>query len=116
MKTLLLDIETWDLVLDVNGNIALADVPYALAQDAASAIRTFLGECWYNTTIGVPYFPTLLGQPPNLQLIKSKLEGAAKTVPDVVSAKCFITSIVGRRVAGQVQVTDANGTVTAAAF
>lgn len=116
MKTLLLDIEKWDMVLDVNGNIALADAPYALAQDAASAIRTFLGECWYDTTLGVPYFPTLLGQAPNIALMKAKFEAAAKTVPGVVSAKCFISSISGRRVTGQVQVTDTNGTVTAAVF
>lgn len=116
MKTLLLDVQKWDLVLDVNGNIALADVPYALAQDAASACRTFLAECWYNTNLGVPYLQLLLGRPPNIRLIKSKLESAAKTVPGVVSAKCFITSIAGRRVTGQVQVTDAAGNVTAAAF
>jgi hypothetical protein len=32
MRTLLLDTVAWDLVLDVNGNIAVADEPYALAQ------------------------------------------------------------------------------------
>ena len=37
-------------------NIAVADEPYALAQDAASAIRTFIGECYYDTTKGLPYF------------------------------------------------------------
>lgn len=122
MKTLLLDVSAWDLVLDVGGNIAVATEPYALAQDAASAIRTFsdagpggVGECWYNTTLGVPY-KTMLGKRPNIQLIKAKDEAAAKTVPGVVSAKCFITSISGRRVSGQVQVTDENGDVTAAAF
>lgn len=122
MKTLLLSVDAWDLVLDVNGNIALADVPYALAQDAASAIRTYsdagpggVGECWYNTTLGVPY-KTMLGKAPNLQLMKSKMEAAALTVPGVVKAKCFITSISGRRVTGQVQVTDKAGNVTAAAF
>lgn len=116
MKTLLLDIDTWDLVLDVNGNIALASEPYSLAQDAASAIRTFLGECWYNTSLGIPYFPSLLGQAPNIALMKSKFESAALMVPGVVKAKCFISSISGRRVTGQVQVTDSSGTVTAAAF
>ncbi len=40
-KTLLLDTDEWDLVLDANGDIALADEPYAISQDVASAIRTF---------------------------------------------------------------------------
>ena len=53
--TLLLDLTNWDLVLDVNGNIAIARPPYALAQDAASAVKTFQGECYYDTTLGIPY-------------------------------------------------------------
>lgn len=116
MKTMLLDTVAWDLVLDVNGNWAIAAEPYSLAQDAASAIRTFLAECWYDTTIGIDYFGLFLGHAANISLMKAKMTGQAKTVPGVVSAKVFITSIVGRRVTGQVQVTDANGVITAAAF
>lgn len=116
MKTLLLDQTTWDLVLDVNGNIAAATEPYQLAQDAASAIRVFSGEGWYNTAIGVPYFESFLGKAPNLSLVKQKFIGQALTVPGVVSAKVFITSVAERRVTGQIQVTDAEGNVTAAAI
>lgn len=116
MKTALLDTVTWDFVLDVNGDLAMAENPYALAQDAASAIRTFLGEDWYNTLLGAPYFQSFFGKPPNISLIKQKFVAQALTVPGVVSAKVFITSIAGRRITGQVQVTDQNGTTTAAAF
>jgi hypothetical protein len=116
VKTLLLDSITWDLVKDVSGNIALADVPYSLAQDAASAIKLFARELWYDTSKGIPYFEEILGKPPNIALMKSKFADAAKTVPGVVSAKVFISSIVNRAVSGQVQVTDANGTTTAASF
>jgi len=115
-RTLLLDTERWDIVLDAARNIAVASEPYALAQDAASAIRVFQGEAWYNTTLGVPYFQQILGQYPPLQLMKSAFEKAALTVPGVVSATCYITSIEDRAVRGQVQITDAAGTVTAAGF
>ncbi len=115
MKTVLLDTVLWDLVLDVSGNIAVATNPYALAQDAASAIRTFAGEDWYNTAIGVPY-TQLLGRAPNIALMKAKFIEAALTVPEVIAAQVFISSIVGRRVTGQVQVTDTSGRITAAAF
>lgn len=54
MKTLLLDRATWDLAVDAQGNIAVADVPYATAQDVSSAVREFRGECWYNTALGLP--------------------------------------------------------------
>lgn len=116
MKTMLLDTVLWDLVLDVNGDIAIATEPYQLAQDAASAIRVFLGEDWYNTTIGVPYFESFFGKSPNISLVKQKFIGQALTVPGVVSAKVFITSVSERRVTGQVQVTDTEGNVTAAGF
>ena len=121
MRTLLLGTNTWDLVLDVGGNIAVADVPYALAQDAASACRTFsdsrngVGECWYNTTLGVAY-KTMLGRAPNVPLLKAKMVGQALLVPGVVSAKVIITGIADRRVTGQVQVTGEDGQTTAAAF
>jgi hypothetical protein len=116
MKTLLLDAVTWDLVKDVSGNIALADAPYSLAQDAASAIKLFARELWYDTSKGVPYFEQLLGKAPNIALMKAKFTDAAKTVPGVVSAKVFISSIASRTVSGQVQVTDSNGNTTAATF
>lgn len=116
MKTMLLDTVAWDLVLDVNGNIAIAADPYSLAQDAASAIRTFLGECWFDTTLGIPYFDLIFGKTPSIALLRQKMVAQALTVPGVVSAKVFITSIVDRAVTGQVQVTDANGNVTAAAI
>ena len=43
-KTLLLDLNAWDLVLDSSGNIALASEPYSVVQDVASALRTFAGD------------------------------------------------------------------------
>ncbi len=115
MKTMLLDTVLWDLVLDVNGNWAAAEDPYSLAQDAASACRTFVAECWYNTTLGIDYF-RLLGAAPNIPLLKAKLIGQALLVPGVVKAQVFITGFVNRRITGQVQVTDEDGAITAAAF
>ena len=52
--TLLLTPQTWDLTVDASNNIAVAAEPYALAQDAASAIRLFQGEDYYDTTRGIP--------------------------------------------------------------
>lgn len=115
MKTLLLDPVTWDLTIDASGNIAVADDPYAKAQDAASAIRTYLGEEWYDTTQGVPY-KTILNQAPNLPYTRAKLQAAALTVPGVVSATVFFTSFRNRQLTGQVQVTDSTGQTAVANF
>src|ERR1700688_1574579 len=115
--TLLLDRSSWDLTLDSNGNIAIAQPPYQLAQDAASAIKTFLGECYWDTTIGVPYLTQIFGvAPPALAQIKQALINAALTVPGVVSAQVFITALTGRQLSGQVQVVGSTGQVTAASF
>ena len=104
MGTLLLDQGSWDLLVNAQGNIALADAPYATAQDAASAIKTFLGEAYFDTTIGVPWLQQILGQTPTLALLKAQLAAAAETVPDVATAQVFISSFSNRAVTGQVQV------------
>lgn len=109
MKTLLLDQTAWDLVLDSNGNIALADEPYALAQDAASAIRTFIGECWYDVQLGIPYFQKVLGQLPPQQYMQSLIENAALTVPGIAKAKCTITAFDNRTITGVVELIDTAG-------
>lgn len=109
MKTLLLDTVAWDLVLDANGNIAVAQAPYQLAQDVASAIRLFAGELWYDISKGVPYFATILGQTPPIALFKQYMVDAALSVPGVVSATCVIESLQGRTVTGSVTFTDSSG-------
>lgn len=114
MRTLLLDIQTWDLVLDASGNIAMADNPYALAQDAASAIKTFQGEVYYDTSLGVPYFQSILGKLPQGQVMKAAFVKAALTVPDVVAAKCVLGPLVNRQITGQVQITDKAGNILVA--
>ncbi len=117
-STLLLDRTTWDLVLDAAGNIAVAAPPYSLAQDAASAIKTFAGECYFDTSLGVPYLTRVFtGTPPSISTLKQLFEGAALTVPGVASATVFITAATGRAISGQVQVTSAaTGQVSAASF
>ncbi len=115
--TLLLDTEKWDLLVDANGNVALASEPYSLAQDAASAIKTFLGECYWDTTIGVPWLQQILGLAPTLALLKARLEAVAETVPDVASAQVFLTSLTERTASGQVQVTSkTTGQTSVASF
>lgn len=104
MGTMLLDQNTWDCVLDASGNIAVAAVPYALAQDAASAIKTFQGECYLDVSVGVPYLSDVLGKNPSVALLKALFSAAAMTVPGVASAKCFLSAVEGRAISGQVQV------------
>lgn len=116
MQTLLLDTVAWDLVLDAFGNIAVASDPYSQAQDAASAIRLFEGELFYDTTQGIPYWTSILGRTPPIALMKVKFVDAALSVPGVVQAQCFIAGITNRRVTGQVQLSNTNKQRSVAAF
>lgn len=107
---------TWDLMIDSNGNIATATGPDALAQDVASAISTFLGEVYYDTTLGIPYLSKVLGQAYSPALLQALLAQAALTVPEVVSARATITNVQGRTLSGTVEFIDTTGQALGVTF
>jgi hypothetical protein len=115
-NTLLLDQDAWDLVLDINGNIALAGAPYSIAQDVASAARTFLGECWYDNDLGVPYWQQILGELPPLQFVSQQYVNQALTIPNVVTGQVQFTDFQDRVLRGQILVVDTDGTTNTVAF
>jgi hypothetical protein len=115
-STLLLNPQSWDLMINASRNIAVAAKPYALAQDAASAIKLFKGEDYYDITRGVPYWEEILGHWPPVSIMKAHFVAAAKTVPEVVDAQSFISSIEDRRPKGQVQITDTTGALATVGF
>jgi hypothetical protein len=112
-STWLLDWSTGSLCLDAFGNIAVAQAPHSIAQDVATQLSTFLGECWYDNTQGVPYWQQILGERPPASLIESLLEEQALNVPDVASAVVTIGGINKQRGAiGQAVITDTDGVDT----
>ena len=109
LPTLLLDPETWDLVIDSNGDIAMAESPYSLAQDVATAICLFKGEAWFDKTAGIPYFEEILGQRPPMAILKARIESAAMSVPGVVKADASIYLTATGTVEGYVAFVDEAG-------
>lgn len=97
----------WDLILDPAGNWLMAEEDPSTAQDVASAIRTFLGECWYDLSLGLPYFEAILGQRPPRSLVVAKIQQAALTVPDVATAAVTFLGLKNRALTGVVLVTSA---------
>ena len=108
-STVKLDVATWDLTLDALGNIAVDTTSYAVAQDVASAIRTYKGEDFYDVTIGISYDTQVLGQRYNPALTKAFMEQAALSVPGVVQALAVLALNKGRVLTGEVKVIDENG-------
>lgn len=105
----------WDLVIDTSGNLAVAKGGEALAQDVASAVRTFLGEAWYDGTLGVPYYENILGRRVSLQYLKQVFANAGLIVPNVASIKIFLTGpSLGRVIGGQLQITSVDGQIVVA--
>lgn len=110
MNTMFLNPDTWDLVVDDYGNIAMAESPYAIAQDVASACRLWLGEARYDTTRGIPYETSLLGELPPQSLIASWFEAEAETVPEVEAAQVVLSfDRTTRQLSGQIQITQTSG-------
>ena len=111
MDTLLLDPVGWDLLLDSRGDIAVAGEPYSVSQDVGSAVKLFLGELYYDTEKGVPYFQGILGSSLSPLFFAAQLEAAALTVPEVVQASCtnIAYSSENRRLTGDLKVIDSTG-------
>lgn len=104
-KTLPLDPATWGLVLDSAGNLSLTDQDTSISQDVASAIQTFLGECWYDQTLGLPYFQKILGQRPPASFVSAKLTEAAFTITGIRSVRVAALALKDRKLTGTVFVT-----------
>jgi hypothetical protein len=109
-STLLLDRAAWDLAVDAQGNMAVASEPYSQIQDVASACRVFAGECYYDTTRGVPFFEQVFSGATPIAILKARLAAEAKTVPGVAAASVVLRPIDRRTVTGQVQISLDNGT------
>jgi hypothetical protein len=108
--TLYLDVDSWDLTLDADANIAMASAPYAAAQDVASACRLWSGEYIYNTTRGIPYQDAILGQMVPVNVLTSLYNKEAQTVPDIATASTLLQyNRQSRALSGQIQLTLVDG-------
>jgi len=116
-STIALDVDTWDLTVDANGNIAVNTPPLAVAQDVASAIRTFEGEVYYDTSQGIPYWTKVLGKlPPSSLLIEMMNSEAKARVDGVSSVQTVISGFTDRATTGTVYIVDDNNVSSSVTF
>lgn len=113
--TLKLD-ENWDLFLNSEGRIAMADSAYAVAQNVACAIRLFNNDAYYDTDLGVPHFEITLGKLPPSSVIRSRYKKAALSVDGVADADVEITSFDNRACSGNIYITLTNGEKATVSF
>jgi len=108
-KSLFLDPNNWNLAVDIDGNIAVCDEPYRIAQDVSCAVRTFKPEVYFDMSYGIPYTAEILGKRPPLQLVKQRYEDLAKTVKGVADARCTLTGVKNRTLTGFITLTAVDG-------
>jgi hypothetical protein len=104
-NTLPLNPDSWDLQLDAAGNLNLTTPDASIAQDVASAIRTFMGEAWYDASLGLPYFQAILGRRPPSSLLVAKIQQVAFSVAEVASVTVTALRLIDRQLSGTVLVT-----------
>lgn len=105
--SLLFDPENWGtLLVDANGNIAVASEPYRIAQDVTTAVKLFKGDLWYAVDKGIPYYEQIYGLKPALVVVKDHLETAALSVEGVKTARADIVSFSGRELKAQIIIND----------
>lgn len=112
--SLLLNENTWDIGLDDKGNIATTENPYAIAQNVACAVSTFLGESIADTSIGVDYLNFQDGK--RVQYLSFLYMKEAKRLEYVKDAKAMLyydkEGMKTRKLSGIIAVTDTDNTET----
>lgn len=71
-----------DLLIE-NNDLVLVDAKEAIVQHILQRLRTFLGEWFLDTTIGVPYFQQILIKNPDKAKIQALLLDVIRNTPGV---------------------------------
>lgn len=116
MRTLTLDLDTWDISIDSAGQIAVSTGPYAIAQDVANACRLFTDDAYYDPRRGVPHFSIELGRIPNGAMLRQKLRQAALSVEGVADVRFENLIINDRVLTGDIRLTLTTGETANVAF
>ncbi len=87
MSSLKLD-NTGDIDV-TNNEVTLTEGLDAIRQHLQCRYRTFLGEWFLDTSIGVPYYQEILTKQPTFQLVQSVLKAVALETPGVTDLTEF---------------------------
>ena len=84
----------WDLTLDATGNLLfVTDELEELRQRLTHRLRSFRGEWFLDTRLGVPYFEDILVKNPRRELVTSILREVILKTDGVASIKTFTLDI-----------------------
>lgn len=85
--------DSWDIQLDENGLLLVADADYSIAQNVATAVRLFTNDAYFDTRSGIPHFQITYIRNPNLSVIRSRIKATAEAVVGVASATVILNPL-----------------------
>lgn len=79
----------WDIFVNQNGDIATVDDTYAIAQNAANAVRLFTNDTYFDTQRGIPHYDIELGNKdiPNRSTLTNRIRNAVLDIDGVDDAE-----------------------------
>lgn len=104
--------DKWDIFVDANGNIATSEDAYAIAQNAANAVRLFTDDAYFNRTRGIPHFDIELGEKdaPARSTLTNRIRKAVLAVEGVSDVEVNLEYNEETRVyGGDIIITTVNG-------
>lgn len=89
-----MDLRLTDYDLDItNGELSWVTGAEAVAQDIQMRLRTFLGECVYDESAGVPYLQIIFEKGTSSFSIESILRSQILATPGVISIESFTFTV-----------------------
>lgn len=99
--TLLLN-DSWDIFSDASGQIALTSGTYAVAQNAANAVRLFTKDAYLAQTKGIPHFDIELGKSPAIAapILRTRIRDTVLAIDGITDAGVELNFDEGGRILG----------------
>ncbi len=84
-------------ILVTNGNVAFNSGIESIRQHLQIRLRTFAGEWFLNTSVGVPYFDSVFIKNPDLTVLNTVFTKVILDTPGVISLSSLSFEISGNR-------------------
>ena len=114
MSDLFLDPTTGDITLVGNSPVLVEDTLSVVRQRIQIRLNTFLGEWFYNSEVGVPYYEQILTQKYDKSIVDSVLRSEVLETEDVIEVTSFETTFdkATRKLNFYIEATTTQGSVT----
>lgn len=114
--TLYLD-ENWDITLNTDGKIKIADGAYAIAQNGSNAVRLFTNDAYFDQQKGIPHFDIELGHNiASVPILESRTKQALLQVEGISDALAVLEVEKNRILGGNAYITLTGGETAKISF